>query len=342
MLFKLDVMKRCYAVRSCNKNESLSSNPFLTISEEVQQAIYDQQPVVVLESMNVLRHGGKNALECFDTVQLCEQTVRHASAIPATTAVIKGRMKIGLNDDELEMLASSESRPRKVSRRDLPFLLNSQHNGLTTVAAAMIMAELAGLRIVAAGGLGGVHIEGNKTFDISSDLQELARTNVAIVCSGSKSIIDPELTLEYLETQGVPVIGYRTSSFPQFCVRDTGYVLDYRMDEVREVAAVLHNKWTGGLDGGVVIANPVPMASAIDTNSMNINIHRALNDMHDESVSRQERTTYRLDKVNELTEGQSQGTNIQLLIHNAQLAAELAIAYGVMAKTVNKDGFSYA
>ncbi len=330
-------------MKSTNQFEIVTvSNPFLDISEEVQKAISNSQPVVVLESMNTLRHGGKNYLECASTAQLCEQSIRRFGAIPATTGIIKGRMKVGLTSEEQEFLASEKSQSRKVSRRDLPFLLGSQYNGFTTVTAAMILADLAGLRIVAAGGLGGVHREGDKTFDISPDLQELTKTDVAVVCSGSKSIIDPELTLEYLETQGVPVIGYQTSTFPQFCVRDSGYVLDYRMDDVSEVAKVLQRKWSAGLRGGVVVANPAPVSSAIETGYMDINISKALTKMKSHGISGQACTSYLLDRVNDMTGGQSLDTNVQLLHHNACLAAELAISYSFTCREFDKKEMSNA
>ena len=253
-----------------------------------------------------------------------EALVRAEGAVPATIAISDGRVRVGLNEAELNRLASADA--LKVSRRDLPYVLATGTLGATTVAATMICASLAGIRVFATGGVGGVHRGGEDSLDISADLQELARTSVAVVCAGVKSILDIGRTLEVLETLGVPVIGYGSDAFPAFYTRDSGFGVDYRLDTPEAVAQLLKLKWDLGLEGGVLLANPVPAADEMSERDVTTAIGRALAELDDEGVGGKAVTPYLLSRIVELTQGESLRTNIALVKNNAHVAAQLALA----------------
>ena len=297
-------------------------NTYLNIHPEVREALENQQAVVALES-TIISHGmpyPKN----YETAVLVEKTVRDQGAVPATIALIDGQIKVGLTDQEIQFLAQKGREVIKTSRRDIPYVLSKKLTGATTVSATMIAAELSGIKIFATGGIGGVHREAQETFDISADLQELAKTNVAVVCAGIKSILDLGLTLEYLETMGVPVLGYQTAELPAFYTRKSGFKVDYEMQSPEEIAGLLQTKWAVGLNGGVVIANPVPEADALDYDIMTEAIEKALAEQKRLGIKGKESTPFLLAKVKELTQGQSLVSNIQLVLNNARLAAEIA------------------
>lgn len=259
-----------------------------------------------------------------ETARTLEKLIRDEGAAAATIALLDGKIQIGLNDVELERLATGEN-VFKASRRDLPYLLSQGKTGATTVAATMICAELAGIRIFATGGVGGVHRGGETSFDISADLSELARTSVAVVCAGVKSILDIGRTLEVLETLGVPVIGYRTDSFPAFYTRSSAHGVDARVDTVADLADLLKTKWALGR-GGVLIANPVPEAEAMPAAAIDEAVERALAEVSAQGLQGKAVTPFLLSRVAALTEGRSLTTNIALVKHNARVAAELALA----------------
>lgn len=297
---------------------------YLELSQEVEAAIKAKKPVVALES-TIISHGMPYP-QNRDTALAVEKIVRDAGAVPATIAVIGGKLKAGLTGDEIEYIAKKGHDVTKVSRRDFPFVLANGADGATTVAGTMIVAEMAGIKVFATGGIGGVHRDGNNTFDISADLQELAKTSVAVVCAGVKSILDIALTLEYLETAGVPVVGYGTDEFPAFYTRRSGLKVEYRLDRAEEIARMLDAKWWMGLSGGAVIANPIPEAFAMDAALINRAIESALAEAKKLGIRGKETTPFLLAKIKELTGGDSLDSNIQLVYANARLAAEIACA----------------
>ena len=301
----------------------------LEVCPEISEAIQKKRPVVALESVNGFLHGGATPQQKLETLLRCEQAIIDQGAFPATVGVVKGRIKVGMTEAELEQMAlkAHQGELQKVSRGNIPIILNQQNYGAMTVSAAMSVADMAGIKFLSAGGLGGVHRYGQQTFDISQDLPGLSRCNIALVCSGSKAIIDPELTLEYLETLGVPVIGYQTDFYPQFCVRESAFRLDQRLDSVETIADVLYRKWSLGFDGGTVIANPVPVTAAMSAEFIDVNITRAVKNMQNQGIKGQACTDYLLDKVNEYTGGKVLDSSIELLVNNARLAAELAVYY---------------
>ncbi len=297
-------------------------NNYLDIKSEVATALAQNKPVVALES-TIISHGmpyPKN----YETALLVEKTVQKNGAVPATIALIDGKIKIGLTDAEIKFLAQKGPEVIKTSRRDIPYILSKKLTGATTVSATMIAAQLAGIKVFATGGIGGVHRGATQSFDISADLQELAQTNVAVVCAGIKSILDLGLTLEYLETMGVPVLGYQTKELPAFYTRKSGFEVDYKMDTPKEIADLLRTKWAVGLKGGAVIANPVPKADALDPEIMTQAIDKAIAEQHALGIKGKESTPFLLAKVKELTQGKSLVSNIQLVLNNAKLAAEIA------------------
>ncbi len=296
---------------------------YLAIKPEVAHALQTKKAVVALES-TIISHGMPYPKNMQTALQV-EETVRAAGAIPATIALMNGQIKIGLTVDEIEMLAKQGTSVIKTSRRDIPYILSKKMTGATTVSATMIAAELAGIKVFATGGIGGVHRGAEKTFDISADLQELAHTNVAVVCAGIKSILDLGLTLEYLETMGVPVLGYQTKELPAFYTRKSGFEVDYKMDTPEEIADLLQTKWEVGLRGGVVIANPVPESDALDEIVMKQAIDKAIAEQQALGIKGKESTPFLLAKVKELTQGQSLVSNIQLVLNNARLAAQIAV-----------------
>ena len=299
-------------------------NDFIDIHPEVENAIENKQPIVALES-TIISHGmpyPKNV----ETAFMVEETVRSNKAIPATIAIINGRLKVGLTNKEIEFLATNEE-VKKVSRRDLPITIAQQLSGSTTVASTMIIASLARIAIFATGGIGGVHRGAENSMDISADLEELAKTNVCVVCAGPKAILDIGLTLQYLETKGVPVIGYKTSELPAFYSSESGFDVDYKIDSALEIAEILKTKWNLLIDGGVLVANPIPIAFELETSVMDEAIKQAIIDADNENITGKEITPYLLSKVNEITQGKSLDANIKLIQNNAALAAKIALHY---------------
>lgn len=300
-------------------------NKYLDLAEEVKSALAAGRPVVALES-TIISHGmpwPKN----LDTALEVEEVVRAAGALPATVAIIGGRLKAGLSRADLERLAKAGPSVTKASRRDFPRLLADGGMGATTVAGTMIVASMAGIRIFATGGMGGIHRGAESTWDISADLEELSRTSVAVVCAGAKSILDLPKTLEYLETKGVPVIGYRTQELPAFYTSRSGIMLEERAESPSEIAAMLEAKWAAGLDGGVVVANPIPEEFSMDPETINPAIDTAVADARRLGISGKRLTPFLLARIVELTGGDSLESNIALVKHNAALAAAIASAY---------------
>lgn len=298
---------------------------YLDISPEVKQALENNQPVVALES-TIISHGMPYP-QNLETALKVEEIIRKNGAIPATIAVINGRLKAGLSKEEITILGKQGLNVAKVSRRDLPVIVANKQNGATTVAATMIIAELAGIRVFATGGLGGVHRGAEHTFDISADLQELAKTSVAVVCAGAKSILDLGLTMEYLETFGVPVVGYQTEKLPSFFSRTSPYDVSVKLDTAQQIAEMIKIKWDLGLNGGVVVANPIPKQDAMDEAVISAAIEKALQESVAQGIKGKETTPFLLAKVVELTGGDSLEANINLVFNNAKLASEIAIHY---------------
>ena len=298
---------------------------YLDINPEIQDALSNNIPVVALES-TIISHGMPYP-QNIETALQVEQIVRDHGAIPATIAIISGKIKVGLTSDEIDYLAKSGSKIIKASRRDLPYLLSKKIDGATTVASTMIAANLAEIRIFATGGIGGVHRGATETFDISADLQELANTNVAVVCAGIKAILDLELTLEYLETFGVPVLGYQTEELPAFYTQKSGFKVNYKMESAEDIASLLKTKWELNLKGGVIIANPIPKEKQLDFHVMKDSIDKALVDEKWLGIKGKESTPFLLGKVKKLTGGLSLEANIELVYNNAKLAAQVAKAY---------------
>ena len=299
-------------------------NDYLDIHPDVENAIKNKLPIVALES-TIISHGMPypNNIE---TALMVEDTVRSNNAIPATIAIIKGRLKVGLTNKEIEFLATN-NKVRKISRRDLAIAVTKKLSGSTTVASTMIIANLAKIAVFATGGIGGVHRGAEKTFDISADLEELSKTNVCVVCAGAKAILNIGLTLEYLETKGVPVIGYKTSELPAFYSSKSGFNVDYRIDSAIDIAEILKTKWDLSIKGGVLVANPIPIAFELESVMMNEAINEAIIEANKEKIIGKEITPYLLSKVNEITQGKSLKANIKLIQNNAALAAKIAIHY---------------
>jgi pseudouridylate synthase len=299
---------------------------YLNISEEVQDAIAEKRPVVALES-TIISHGMPYP-QNVETAFLVEKKVRENGAIPATIALMNGKMQAGLSREQIELLGKTGRAVSKVSRRDMATILAKKEIGATTVASTMIVAAAAGIKIFATGGIGGVHRGAQQTFDISADLQELARTNVAVISAGVKSILDLPLTLEYLETQGVPVLGFQCEEFPAFFTRESGLKVDYNCTTVQEIAQILTVKWTiNALAGGAIIANPVPKEFSLDKKIMDEIIDKSIQDAHNQGVKGKEITPFLLSTIDKMTGGTSLTTNIQLVLNNAALAAQIANAY---------------
>ena len=303
----------------------MTSQAFLDIAPEVQSALAASRPVVALES-TIISHGMPYPQNVATALQV-EDEVRKHGAVPATVAIVNGRLKAGLSRDEIEQLGKAGHAVTKVSRRDIPFIVASRATGATTVAATMLIAAMAGIRVFATGGIGGVHRGAQESFDVSADLQELAQTPVAVVCAGAKSILDLRLTLEYLETHGVAVVGYQTDALPAFFTRDSAFKVDYRLDTAGAIADVLKAKWGMGLQGGMVVANPIPEAYAMPRAAIDQAIEQALQEADQQGIAGKESTPFLLARVCELTGGDSLASNIQLVLNNARLAAAIAAAY---------------
>ncbi|MBD8654926.1 pseudouridine-5'-phosphate glycosidase [Oxalobacteraceae sp. CFBP 13730] len=296
---------------------------FLLLSPEVAAARTAGKPIVALES-TIISHGMPYP-QNVRTAREVEQIIRDAGAVPATIAVIAGKICIGLSDEQLELLGSSPD-AMKVSRRDLAYVLAQARLGATTVAATMICAQLAGIEVFVTGGIGGVHRGAETSFDISADLQELAQTSVAVVCAGVKSILDIGLTLEYLETHGVPVISVGQPGFPAFFTRESGFQADFQIDSAEDQAAFIRTKWQLGLAGGVVVSNPVPADAAMAPAEIDAIITQALGEAASQNVTGKKVTPFLLGRIKELTGGRSLATNIALVKHNALIGARLAVA----------------
>ncbi|MES2317384.1 MAG: pseudouridine-5'-phosphate glycosidase [Pseudomonadota bacterium] len=296
---------------------------YLQFSPEVAAARSGRKPIVALES-TIISHGMPYP-QNVTMAQEVEQIIRDAGAVPATIAIIDGKICIGLTHDQLEQLGTSPE-AMKVSRRDLPYVLATRRLGATTVAATMICAQLAGISVFVTGGIGGVHRGAETSFDISADLQELARTDVAVVCAGVKSILDIGLTLEYLETHGVPVVSVGQAAFPAFFTRDSGFKADFQLDTALEQASFIQTKWELGLHGGVVVSNPVPAMFEMPKEEIDRITEQALLEARNGGVTGKLVTPFLLSRIKELTEGRSLMTNIALVKHNALIGAELAVA----------------
>lgn len=296
---------------------------YLDIHPSVKEAIKNKKPVVALES-TIISHGMPYPQNKETALQV-ERIIRENGAVPATIAIIDGKIKVGLTEDEIDYLGKSGTKIVKASRRDLPYLLSQKIDGATTVASTMIGANLAGITVFATGGIGGVHRGASQSFDISADLQELANTNVAVVCAGIKAILDLELTLEYLETFGIPLLGYKTNELPAFYTRKSGFKVNFKMDSPKDIAHLLNTKWDLNLKGGVIIANPIPKDKALDFDLMTKAIDSALKEEKKLGIKGKESTPFLLGKVKELTKGLSLDSNIELVYNNAKLAAQIAV-----------------
>ena len=299
-------------------------NEYLSISAEVQEALTTGKPVVALES-TIISHGMPYP-QNVETALRVERTIRENGAVPATIAIIGGKLKAGCTPDEIEYLGRKGQAVTKASRRDLPVLIARKADGATTVTTTMIIAAMAGIKVFATGGIGGVHRGAQQTFDISADLEELAQTPVMVVCAGAKSILDLGLTLEYLETKGVPVIGYGTDELPAFYTRHSGFKVDYRIDSPEELAAVFRAKMDCGLKGGMLVTNPIPEEYSMPKEVIDRAIGQALKEMDEAGIHGKQCTPFLLAKVKDLTGGESLASNIQLVLNNARLAAQTAKA----------------
>ena len=298
---------------------------YLEIQPEIADAIANGKPVVALES-TIISHGMPYP-QNVEMATKVEEIVRENGAIPATIAIMDGKLKVGLTADDIEKLAKTGLQATKVSRRDIPFVIANKSVGATTVASTMIIAEMAGVKFFATGGIGGVHRDAQQTFDISADLDELARTNVAVICAGIKSILDLGLTLEYLETKGVPVVGYQTDKLPAFYTRESDFSVDYNMTTTKDIADALKVKWESGLNGGAVIANPIPQDASIPTDEIDSYITKAVAESEEQGIKGKDSTPFLLARVCELTEGKSLTANIALVFNNARVASEIAANY---------------
>jgi len=295
---------------------------YIELSKEVQQAKEEGKAIVALES-TIISHGMPYP-QNVKMAREVEQIVRDNGAVPATIAIIDGKIKIGLTDDELELFGKS-SNVAKVSRRDLPQIIATKKLGATTVATTMICAELVDIQIFVTGGIGGVHKGAETTMDVSADLEELAQTDVAVICAGAKSILDLALTMEYLETKGVPVLGYETECLPAFYTRNSEFKLNFSTDSIDVIADVLKTKWELNLKGGVVVANPIPKEFAMDEAYINGIIDQAIKEAAENNIIGKDTTPFLLGKIKELTDGKSLDVNIELVKHNAKVGAQIAV-----------------
>ena len=301
------------------------SIPYLDVKPEVAQAIAQGKPVVALES-TIISHGMPYP-QNVETALKVEEIIRANGAIPATIAILGGRLKAGLTPEEIEYLGKQGQKVTKASRRDLSVLVAQGADGATTVATTMMIAHMAGIKLFATGGIGGVHRGAESTMDISADLEELGQTDVMVVCAGAKAILDLKLTLEYLETKGVPVLGYQTEELPAFYTRTSGLKVDYRVDSPEMLAKVLKTQHDLGLHGGILVTNPIPEPYSMDAQAINAVIDQAIAEAEAKGIHGKETTPFLLAKVKEITGGDSLEANIQLVFNNAKLAAQTAAAY---------------
>lgn len=305
------------------------TNNYLQILPEVQQALLEGKPVVALES-TIISHGmpyPKNVATALEV----EATVRLNGAIPATIAIMDGKCYVGLSEEQIEYFGKANN-VWKVSMRDIPYVLSQQLYGATTVAATMRIAAMAGIKVFVTGGIGGVHRGAENSMDISADLTEMAKTSVAIISAGVKSILDIELTLEYLETQGIPVATYGQAEFPSFYAAKSSFQSPLQLNSIQDIASLLYTKWQVGLEGAVLIANPVPKAFEVDIEEMEIHIQQALTAAENQHIKGKEVTPFLLKYIADHTAGESLETNIALILNNAKVGAEIAVAFAAMGK----------
>ena len=303
----------------------MNMNKYLDVNPEVAAAIRDGKPVVALES-TIISHGMPYP-QNVETALAVENIIREQGAVPATIAIIGGRLKAGLTSDEIEYFGKKGQAIHKASRRDLAVLCARGEDGATTVTTTMIIAHMAGIKIFATGGIGGVHRGAKTTMDISADLEELGQTDVMVVCAGAKSILDLGLTLEYLETKGVPVIGFGTEELPAFYCRTSGFGVDYRIDTPEELAAAFKASHDLGMKSGMLVTNPIPEEYAMPAETINAAIDQAIAECNEKGIKGKETTPFLLARVSELTGGDSLASNIQLVFNNAKVAAQTAVAY---------------
>ncbi len=306
-------------------------NKYLDVAPEAAEALKAGKPVVALES-TIISHGMPYPQNVETALQV-EKIIRENGAVPATIAVIGGRLKAGLSPEEIDYLGKTGPAVAKASRRDLPVLVAQGRDGATTVTTTMMIAHMAGIQVFATGGIGGVHRGAETTMDISADLEELARTPVMVVCAGAKSILDLGLTLEYLETHGVPVIGYGTEELPAFYTRKSGFGVDYRIDTPEDLAKAFYVKQDMGLGGGMLVTNPIPEEFSMDADVINKAISDAVAEAKEQGIHGKETTPFLLAKIKELTGGNSLDSNIQLVFNNARLAAKTASALSALARS---------
>ena len=303
----------------------MNMNKYLDVNPEVAQAIAQGKPVVALES-TIISHGMPYP-QNVETALNVERIIRENGAVPATIAIIGGRLKAGLTPEEIEYFGKKGRAIHKASRRDLAVLCAKGEDGATTVTTTMMIANMAGIRFFATGGIGGVHRGAETTMDISADLEELARTPVMVVCAGAKSILDLGLTLEYLETKGVPVLGYQTEELPAFYTRKSGFGVDYRMDSPAELAAAFKAQNDMALGGGMLVTNPIPEEYSMPKDIIDAAIDRAIAECNEKGIKGKETTPFLLARVAELTGGDSLASNIRLVYNNAKLTAQTAAEY---------------
>ena len=308
----------------------MSLNKYLDVSPEVAEAVAAGKPVVALES-TIISHGMPYP-QNVETALKVESIIRENGAVPATIAILGGRLKAGLTPEEIEYLGKKGHEVTKASRRDLAVLVSKGADGATTVTTTMMIAYMAGIKIFATGGIGGVHRGAETTMDISADLEELAQTPVMVVCAGAKSILDLGLTLEYLETHGVPVIGYGTRELPAFYTRKSGFAVDYEIDTPAELAKAFYVKQDMGLGGGMLVTNPIPEEYSMDADVINKAIDEAVEEAKAQGIHGKETTPFLLAKIKDLTGGDSLASNIQLVYNNAKLAAATAVELSKLAK----------
>ena len=300
-------------------------NPYLDVNPAVAQALAEGKPVVALES-TIISHGMPYP-QNVETALKVEEIIRQNGAVPATIAILGGRLKAGLSPAEIEYLGKQGQKVTKASRRDLSVLVAQGADGATTVATTMMIAHMAGIKLFATGGIGGVHRGAETTMDISADLEELGQTDVMVVCAGAKAILDLKLTLEYLETKGVPVLGYQTQELPAFYTRTSGLKVDYQVDSPEMLAKILKTQHDLGLHGGILVTNPIPEQYSMDADAINAVIDQAIAEAQEKCIHGKETTPFLLAKVKEITGGDSLEANIQLVFNNAKLAAQTAAAY---------------
>ncbi len=301
------------------------NNRNLIISDDATNALQAGAPLVALES-TIISHGmpyPKN----IETALQVEQVIRENGATPATIAIVQGKLRVGLSPKEIYYLANKGQNVIKASRRDIPFLIAQNKDGATTVAGTMLIAAMAGIRVFATGGIGGVHRGVEQSMDVSADLEELAKTNVAVVCAGVKSVLDIPRTIEYLETKGVPLIGFQSDELPAFYTRSSGFKVDYRIDKPRHIAEAMKVKWQLNLKGGIVITNPVPEEYALDAQEIEAIISSAISEMNQLGITGKATTPFLLETIADKTAGRSLDTNIQLVLNNAKLATQVAVEY---------------